>query len=416
MRALALAFGAALLLAGSPAGAQGDAVPGVTAKEIQVGAVIGKTNPTGVDYEQVVTGAQARFDALNKKGGVFGRKLKITKVLDDQTRSSKSIIAARSLVEESKVFAALVATQNFSGAQVFADAGTPTFGYNIQPEWSKGPNLFGTYGSFLCSDCPSISPVYVAQQVGASRVALLAYGGGAAGPTCIAAQKQAFDKYGPRVVVVDTSLSYGFSANDISGAVQAIKDNDVDFVAACMDIQGELNLKKALEAAGVTGVKFYAPQGYDLETIEQLGDDLDDFTFPVRFIPFELAKTSAGMTTFVKAMKARGLVPTENLLVGWVGASLLAEGIQAAGKDFTQASVVDAINQITAWTADGMIAPVNWQHAHGPPQAGDQDCWAYVAAENGKFVPKYGETNKPFVCNPSSPFPPTLDNPTFLGG
>ena len=399
-----------------PAGAANAPVTGVTAKEIKVGAIVGKTNPTGVPYEDVVTGAQARFDAQNKKGGIYGKQLKVVKTYDDQTRASKDIEAARALTEEDKVFAALVATQSFAGADALVKAGTPTFGYNIQIEWSKGPNLFGTYGSYNCPDCPSFSPAVSALKAGAKRMAIFAYGSSPSSTDCAGAIKNAADRWGPKVVVFDTSLSFGFSANDVSGAVQAMKDNQVDFVATCMDLQGELNLSKALQAAGVNGVQFYAPQGYDTKTIKQLGTQLNGFTLPIQFVPFELAKGNPGMTEFVKAMKAKGLDPTENLLVGWVSAGLLAEGIQKAGKDFTQKSVVDAINQITDWSSNGMITPVNWQHAHSAPQPGDQDCWAYVVADNGKFVPKYGQPGKPLVCFPSSPFPATLDNPTYAGG
>lgn len=398
-----------------PVRAQSGSVPGVTAKEVKVGAVIGKTNPTGVKYEQVVTGAQAYFDEVNKEGGVFGKKLRIVKVLDDQTRDSKSIAAARTLVEETEVFAVLHASQVFAGADIFVKAGTPVFGYNIQAEWAKGPNLFGTYGSYICFDCPSLSPVYAAQQVGAKRVAVFAYGSSPQSADCAEIVRDAFDKWGPRVVVFDTSLAFGFSQNDISAAVQAMKDNQVDFVAACMDINGEVNLRKALVAAGVPGMRFYAPQGYDAQTLAELGRDLDGFTFPVQFVPFEAAKGNPGMSHFVKAMKARGLQPTENLLVGWVGAELLVRGIEDAGKNFTQQSVVDAINQITDWTAGGKIAPVNWKTAHGPAAPGEQDCWAFVVVENGRFVPKYGQPGKPFVCFPVNPYPATLDNPTYLG-
>ena len=398
------------------AGAAGDAPPGVTDKEIQIGALIGKTNPTGVPYEDVVTGAQARFDILNKQGGAFGRKYKIVKTIDDQTRSSKNILGARSLVEESKVFSALVATQNFAGADVFVDAGTPTLGYNIQIEWSKGPNLFGAYGSFNCPDCPSVSPAYAAKQAGAKRAAIFAYGSSPSSSDCAGAIRNAMDRWGPKVAVFDTSLAFGFSANDVAGAVQAMKDNEVDFVATCMDLNGEVNIKKALVAAGMPDVKFYAPQGYDTETIKQLGSDLNGFTFPIQFIPFEQAKVSKGMTEFVKAMKAKGLDPTENLLVGWVAASLLHEGIQKAGKGFTQESVVEAINGITDWTANGMITPVNWQTAHGPSAPGDIGCFSYVLAKDGKFVPSYGQGDKPLVCFPENPYPPTLDSPTYLGG
>jgi ABC-type branched-subunit amino acid transport system substrate-binding protein len=397
------------------AGAATAKVPGVTAKEIQVGALIGKTNPTGVPYQDVVTGAQARFDAINKDGGLFGRKFKIVKTYDDQTRSSKDILGARALVEENKVFSALVATQTFSGADVFVKAGTPVVGYNIQIEWSKGPNLFGAYGSYNCPDCPSVSPAVSAKGAGAKRAAIFAYGSSPSSSSCAGAIRNAFDRWGPKVAVFDTSLSFGFSANDVSGAVQAMKDNQVDFVATCMDLNGEVNIKKALVAAGMPDVKFYAPQGYDTKTIQELGNDLNGFTFPAQFVPFELAKGNPGMTEFVNAMKARKLDPTENLLVGWVGAGLLAEGIKAAGKNFTQQSVVDAINQMTDWTANGMITPVNWKTSHGPSQPGDFGCFSYLLAKDGKFVPAYGQPGKPLVCYPENPYPATLDNPTYLG-
>lgn len=409
-------LGVALASLVPPAGAAAGDVPGVTATEIRVGAVVSKTNPIGVPFEDVVKGAQARFDAVNKEGGVFGRKLRIVTTIDDQARASKNVVAARSLVEEWKVFAALVATQAFQGAEVLARSGTPTFGYNIQLDWAKAPNLFGAYGSYNCPDCPSVSPAYVAKQVGAKRAAIFAYGSSPSAATCANSIRDAMSRWGTKVVVFDLSLSFGFSANDISGAVQAMKDNDVDFVATCMDLNGTVNIKKALVAAGRPDVKFYAPQGYDTRTIEQLGADLDGFHFPVQFIPFELAKDSPGMTEFVKAMRARRLDPTENLLVGWVGASLLVKGIQDAGKGVTQRSVVDAINQLTRWTAGDMITPVNWEHAHGPAQPGDTGCFSYVAAQGGRFVPKWGAKGAPLVCFPTNPYPDTLDSPTYLYG
>ncbi|MFA5885510.1 MAG: ABC transporter substrate-binding protein [Acidimicrobiia bacterium] len=415
----AVAAATAVVASGAfvPAGAQSGSVPGVSAKEIQVGALLALTNPTGIEYKQVADGAQAYFDQVNKDGGVFGKKLKVVKVIDDQSRTSKDLLGARSLVEESKVFAAFVASQTFAGADVFAKAGTPTFGYNIQTDWSKGPNLFGTYGSYLClTDCPQWPTAFVAQQLGAKHVAVFAYGSSPQSADCANVTQKAFDKWGPKVAVFDTSLSFGFSANDISGAVQAMKDAQVDYVTTCMDLQGVLNLKKAAEAAGLQGVHYYAPQGYDADNLEQLGSELDGFTFLAQFVPFESAKGNPGMTEFLKAMKAKGHAPSENYLVGWIGAKLLVQGIKDSGKNFTQQSVVDAINKTTDWTSDGMMAPVNWTTAHGPAAPGDTDCVSFLAPENGKFVPKYGQPGKPMVCFPVNPYPATLANPTYFGG
>ena len=168
------ALAVALLGVAAPAGAQKGKVPGVTADEIRVCGVAGVTNPTGVPYQDGFIGIQANFAEINKKGGVFGRELKLVGKYDDQTRDSKNISAVRACVEDDKAFAvAPMVTQTFAGAKYLVDEGVPTFGWNIQSQWSLGPNLFAEKGSYLCFDCPNWTPVYIAQQVGAKKAACL---------------------------------------------------------------------------------------------------------------------------------------------------------------------------------------------------------------------------------------------------
>lgn len=405
--AVAVAVGSFGVVA--PAGAQSAAAPGVTAKEIKVGGVVGKTNPTGRPYENGFIGAQAYFDLINKKGGVNGRKISMVAKYDDQSRDSKNIAAIRSLVEEDKVFAVLpVETQNFAGADYLVSKGTPTFGWNINTQWAKGPNLFGAGGSYICMTCPIIAPTFIAQQQGAKKVGLLAYGSSPSSTQCSEGQEAGFDKWGPKVSFKDRSLSFGFSANDVSAAVQAVKDNNVDFIATCMDVNGESNFNKALKQAGVTGVKYYAPEGYDTGVLKELGSDLDGFTFVIGFLPFENAKESKEMQLYIKEMKKRGIEPGEHSLVGWNSAQLLVEGLKKVGKNVTQKGLVDAINSITDWTYAGMRPTVDWTTAHGPAPVGGKSCSAYVEVKNGKFVPVYNQPGKPFVCFPENPYPATL--------
>ena len=177
-RVVVSVFVAALALAmlgvAAPAGAQKSKVPGVTADEIRVCGVAGVTNPTGVPYQDGFIGLQAKFAEINKKGGLFGRDLKLVGKYDDQTRDSKNIQAVRACVEDDKAFAvAPMITQTFAGAKYLVDEGVPTFGWNIQSQWSLGPNLFSEKGSYLCFDCPKWTPVYIAQQVGAKKAAAL---------------------------------------------------------------------------------------------------------------------------------------------------------------------------------------------------------------------------------------------------
>jgi hypothetical protein len=96
---------------------------------------------------------------------------------------------------------------------------------------------------------------------------------------------------------------------------------------------------------------------------------------------------------------------------------LLAEGIKRAGKNFTRESVIDAINNITDWTANGIRAKLNWKNAHGPSVPGDVDCVGFVAAVDGKFVPQFNTTpEQPFVCFPVNPYPASLSSATLGDG
>jgi ABC-type branched-subunit amino acid transport system substrate-binding protein len=401
-----------------PVAAQSDAVPGVTPKEIRVGGVAGITNAIGRPYKDGYVGAQAYFDEVNRKGGVHGRKFKLVGNIDDQSRASKNLLAARSMVEEKKVFAIVpMITSSFASAKYLAEQGTPTFGWNINAEWSEGPNLFGEKGSWLCfgSGCITMAPNYVALREGAKAVGLLAYGSSPQSAECSKGQENTFNKYGPRVGFVDRSLSFGFSANDISAAVQAVKDEGVDFIAACTDVNGEANFQKALSQAGVTDMAWYAPEGYDPQVLEDLAEVFEQgkFTFVTDFVPFEAADDSPGMRRFLKAMKKVDQQPNQLALVGWQSAMLLHEGIDRAGKDFTQESVVDTINQITDWNAEGTRATVDWTTDHGPTPPNSESCQVFLQVKDGKFVVVYGEPGKPFVCWPQNPWPATLDNPTF---
>src|SRR5436853_5556832 len=59
--------------------------PGVTDTEIHVGSITSKTNPIGGDNGLLDDGIKGYFDVVNGKGGVWGRQLKLTTELDDNT-------------------------------------------------------------------------------------------------------------------------------------------------------------------------------------------------------------------------------------------------------------------------------------------------------------------------------------------
>src|SRR5262249_32631942 len=150
--------------------ADSGARPGVSDTEIKVGGVASITNPLGGNYGDAFDGAQAYFDSVNKQGGVFGRQIKLVARRDDNTQASRNKDQTPALVEQDGVFAVLpVSTISFAGAKYLVDNKIPTFGWNINSEWSLGNNLFGEKGSNLCFDCPNAWMPYVMKQIGVSN-------------------------------------------------------------------------------------------------------------------------------------------------------------------------------------------------------------------------------------------------------
>jgi ABC-type branched-subunit amino acid transport system substrate-binding protein len=159
---------------------------------------------------------------------------------------------------------------------------------------------------------------------------------------------------------------------------------------------------------------FYAPEGYKQSTLDKAGDQLEGWIFRLGFAPWHGKDLPRGTQQFLKAMKKRGLEPSEHNQAGWINAALFVEGLKKAGPDFTRQSVIDAINTITDFTADGMLPPINWS-ANGGGHGSDshEACDVYEEVQNGKFVTIFGKPGQPFVCFPDNPRPATLDNPYF---
>jgi ABC-type branched-subunit amino acid transport system substrate-binding protein len=349
---------------------------------------------------------------VNHRGGVFGRNLELEVRLDDRSSASLHLTQVRSLVEEHDVFAVIpVASQVFSArsAEYLVEAGVPTFGWNISPDWSLGPNLFGDKGSFICPDCPQVAPVYVASRLGASRIALLAYGVPQS-LECARGQRTAFRHFGFELAFEDTSLSFG--VQNLGADVRAMREAGVDFVTTCMDVGGLVNVARAMRRAGMSDVRFYSPQGYSPDTVARYGRELDGTFFAVDFVPFEIEDPPRGMRRFKRWMRRSGKPITEQALAGWINADLLVRGLRAAGPDFDRQAVTDAINGIRDYTADGIRDPIDWPtDGHGPET---QVCFAYVEARRSRFVPRFGRPAQPFVCFPNDPLPTTLDDPYYL--
>jgi branched-chain amino acid transport system substrate-binding protein len=378
--------------------------PGVTDTEIRVGGVASVTNPIGSDNGAAFDGAEAYFNMVNasKEKGIYGRKLRLVAERDDQLANNRQEI--QGLLSEDNVFAVLpVASLLFTGADVLGQAGVPTFGWNINAEWGseKGagpPNLFGEKGSFLNFTGPSPLVPLFAKTVKAKKVGVLAYSVPQSAD-CAEGLQASFDKYpSAKIEVLDTSLSFGVT--DVSGPVSEMKDKDVDLVTTCMDFNGTLTVAKEMKKQGLDAIQ-YLPNAYNQEFIEENAQFFQGSYALTFFTPFEVKQKPKGLRDFQKWMKRGGFEQNENALAGWINADLFYQGLKAAGPEFTRQKVIDAINQMTNYTAGGLLAGIDWRIAH--QQEAPNSCIVLSKIENGKFKPAFGQPGKPFACFPSEP-------------
>ncbi len=130
------------------------------------------------------------------------------------------------------------------------------------------------------------------------------------------------------------------------------------------------------------------------------------------FTPFQVKNKPAGLKAFLKWIKKTGGPQTENALAGWANADLFYQGLKAAGPDFTRQKVIDAINQMTNYTAGGIYTSQDWTIAHKQDPA--QGCFVMSKIHNGTFVPSFDTADKPFTCLELNPLPDKLQSKATL--
>lgn len=381
---------------------------GVSAHRVVVGALASVTGPLPADFAPVVTGARVYLDMVNAAGGVAGRRIDLADTLDDESSPSVDASQARTLVDQDHVFAVVaVATPSFTGASFLADNDVPTFGLNVNPQWTGPPSLFGNDGSYINFGSPQVPPAFLAEQHHAHAVAVLAYDVAQSQQGC-EGMINGLDRYGIPVAFED--LSIPAPATDLHADVTRMQRAGVDMVVSCMDLGGNVLLSQTMQEEGMTGITQLWEDGYDESAIREYTSAMQGVYFNEPHVPFEVTQLDPGvypgMDRFQAMLEryAPGTLPSEAALAGWTSADLFVTGMRAVGRHLTRSRLVAAVNRIASFTADDILAPVDWRLAHtsSPPP----NCSAYIQAVGTRFVPVYGTPQSVFSCF-QTPYPPT---------
>jgi ABC-type branched-subunit amino acid transport system substrate-binding protein len=399
----------ALAAVGLLAGACGNAKPtvshtgnvqGVTATRIVVGGVASLTGPIPAAFAPIFDGVESYLDMVNANGGVDSRKIDFKFPLDDGSNPSQDTDQMRTLVEQDHVFAVVgVGTPSFAGASYLAANNVPTFGYTVSTQWAAGPSLFGSEGSYLAFTRPGPEPAYLAEQIRAKAVGILAYNVSGSSQGC---EGVAYEMKRFHIPVVYEDLSIQAPPVDLTSDVNRMRAAGVDLVASCMDLSGNILLSRTMHQDGLGQVAQYWLNGYDESAIASYASLMNGVYFLIGHVPFESAKLSPGkypgMDQYLNELAKYfpKELPGEASLAGWVDADMFVSGLRLVGRDVTRSKLVDALNALTGFTANGIVAPIDWHYEHRA--VGPVDCNVYVRASAGKFEPLFGSARTVFTC------------------
>jgi len=403
---------AVVTTSGGAAGAATSSAPGVTSNSITVGTISTQTGTLASNFSSLIYGERAYYDYINAAGGVNGRKIDYQYALDDGGNPTTFNQLANTLINQDHVFAVTGVATAFFSPNLFVESGIPTYGYNVTGNWQGPKNLFAAGGSVQYYPAAAPQVAYVARQTQKSpSIAFIAYGVAASAASCQSEQNSLIAA-GYKVSYSDLKVNYPGST--VATDVQRMKQAGSNMVVSCMDVQGNVTMARAIKQYGLNMTQLWF-SGNDQSTLNTNQSLMQGVYFDIGHVPFTASPSLyPGLKLYFAQMKKYepAYVTDEIALQGWESAALFVQGVKLAGSNLTQASVIAADNSLSAFTAGGLTAPVNWVTAghtgNAPPY-----CLAYIKVSGNKYQPTLNKGSNVFNCfesinpkkNPVFPLP-----------
>ena len=135
-----------------------------------------------------MNGVEAYFSMINAEGGVAGRKLKLADQEDDQGSPTVDLSVAQTLVTQDHVFAVVGVGNRFSVARAISPSrGRPPSAMSCRRIGPTSPRCSARTGRFLDFATGTPGGCLPARQLGATSIAVVAYGVPQSAAACQAA-------------------------------------------------------------------------------------------------------------------------------------------------------------------------------------------------------------------------------------
>ncbi|MDB5803865.1 MAG: transporter permease [Betaproteobacteria bacterium] len=313
---------------------------GIDAGTILLGQSCPLTGPAAELGTEMRLGAQLYFTEINKKGGIFGRSIKLT-TLDDGYEPDRAAANTRKLIEEEKVFALFgyVGTPTSNAAlPIFTKAQVPFFGAFTGAESLRNPfnrNIFNIRASYFDETEKIVEQL---TNLGIKSIGVL-YQNDAYGQAGLAGVTRALTKRGMRIAAQATVERNTVA---VDPAVKLLVPAQPDVIVMISAYKSIAAFVKASKKAGYVGqfhnVSFVGSRAL----ANELGPEGNGVAIS-QVVPFPYAASIAIVREYQQALKAGSTAAISfTSLEGYLAARVFTEGLRRAGKDLTRDKLIAA--------------------------------------------------------------------------
>jgi branched-chain amino acid transport system substrate-binding protein len=354
------------------------AEPGITDTTIKLGAYDAVTGPIPLTGKQIETGWQTAVSAINETGGINGRKLELI-VEDDQYEPSRSMAAARKLVERDQIFAmtGLGTPTSVVVAKYLNTAGVPLLfpmgASSTQLNQSGFSGLFMLHPAYLTQ--AKIITDWMLKNAGVKKPCIV-YQLDPAGEDHMAGFKFVVEKHG--IPLVAEPFERG--TTDYSAPMLKTKNANCDMIYTAATLEAAARMVTAADRLGWRP-KFYGfTTQADASLIKLLGPLAEGFYAADIMLPLD--EKNSAVEAYRSNLKKYfpDAEPTFFMTYGYAAMMVIADALKQAGKDPTRKSLISTLE---SWKNkdEGLFGPVSF----GPNNHDGKQSLYIIQVQNGKW-------------------------------
>jgi ABC-type branched-subunit amino acid transport system substrate-binding protein len=335
------------------ASATGRAETGVGPTSVLVGQSAAFSGPAQELGNEMRRGVQAYFDAVNRAGGVNGRKL-VLKSLDDGYEASRAAANTKKLIDDG-VFALLgyVGTPTSEAAKpIFTEAQVPFVGAFTGAELLRQPfnrYIFNVRASYFAE---TDAIVDLLTRLNITRIAVF-YQNDSYGQAGLTGVTRAMDKRKMKILATGTVER---NTVDVAAAVQTISKADPQAVVMISAYKSCAAFIKEMKKAGshpqFMNVSFVGSRALAAE----LGDTGRGVGIS-QVVPYPWNLGTPIVRDYQKHLSAAGGGDdfTFGSLEGYIAARVFVEGLRRSGREPTRDSFIAALETLRDYDVGGFI-------------------------------------------------------------